>query len=127
MPETTYILAVLVITFSITFALRAMPFAVLGTLRESTLVQDLSRWMPVGVLGILAVTVPWQCHRLSRNGDLRRTRSRRDHRRPLAVRPAHAAQHYPRNSRLCQPGQLPVSHRLSRPGMIRKMVELSRS
>ncbi len=56
MPETTYILVVLLITFTITFALRAAPFAVLGTLQQSTLVDDLSRWMPVGVLGILAVT-----------------------------------------------------------------------
>jgi branched-subunit amino acid transport protein AzlD len=56
MPETTYLLAVLAITFGITFALRAVPFAVLGTLQESTLVADLSRWMPAGVLGILAVT-----------------------------------------------------------------------
>ena len=44
------------ITFSITFALRAVPFAALGTLQKSTLVDDLSHWMPVGVLGILAVT-----------------------------------------------------------------------
>ena len=56
MPETTYLLAVLAITFGITFALRAVPFAVLGTLQESTLVADLSRWLPAGVLGILAVT-----------------------------------------------------------------------
>jgi len=54
--ETTYILVVLLITFTITFALRAAPFAVLGTLQQSTLVDDLSRWMPVGVLGILAAT-----------------------------------------------------------------------
>ena len=56
MPETTYLLAVLAITCGITFALRAVPFAVLGTLQESTLVADLSRWLPAGVLGILAVT-----------------------------------------------------------------------
>lgn len=55
MSETTYIVAVLAITFTITFALRAVPFAVLGTLRESTFVQELSVWMPVGILGILAV------------------------------------------------------------------------
>jgi len=56
MPETTDLLTVLAITFGITFALCAVPFAVLGTLQESTLVADLSRWMPAGVLGILAVT-----------------------------------------------------------------------
>lgn len=56
MPDISYILAVLSITFTITFALRALPFAVLGTLQESTLVRELSGWMPVGILGILAVT-----------------------------------------------------------------------
>lgn len=55
MPDTTYIFAVLAITFMITYSLRAVPFAVLGTLRESTLVQELAAWMPVGILGILAV------------------------------------------------------------------------
>ena len=56
MPEITYLLAVLAITFTITFALRALPFGVLSTLKESSLVQELSGWMPVGILGILAVT-----------------------------------------------------------------------
>ena len=56
MPDTAYILAVLAITFMITYSLRAVPFAVLGTLRESTLVQQLAVWMPVGILGILAVS-----------------------------------------------------------------------
>ena len=55
MSESTYLLAVFAISFSITFALRAVPFALLGTLQESSLVDDLSGWMPVGVLGILAV------------------------------------------------------------------------
>jgi branched chain amino acid efflux pump len=32
-----------------------VPFAARGTLRESTLVQELAVWMPVGILGILAV------------------------------------------------------------------------
>jgi branched-subunit amino acid transport protein AzlD len=54
-PDTTYILAVLAITFMITYSLRAVPFAVLGTLRESTLAQELAAWMPVGILSILAV------------------------------------------------------------------------
>jgi branched-subunit amino acid transport protein AzlD len=55
MAEPTYLLTIFAITFSITFALRAVPFAVLGTLQGSGLVDDLARWMPVGVLGILAV------------------------------------------------------------------------
>jgi branched-subunit amino acid transport protein AzlD len=56
MPETPYIVAVLAIVFTVTLALRALPFAALRTLRESVLVRKLSVWMPVGILGILAVS-----------------------------------------------------------------------
>jgi branched chain amino acid efflux pump len=56
MLDPGYIVAVLALTFAITFALRAVPFTVLGALRESTIVRELSVWMPVGILGILAVT-----------------------------------------------------------------------
>jgi branched-subunit amino acid transport protein AzlD len=55
-PDTAYLIAVLAIVFTITFALRAVPFAVLRTLRTSAIVQRLSAWMPVGILAILAVT-----------------------------------------------------------------------
>jgi branched-subunit amino acid transport protein AzlD len=48
--------ACLAIVFSITLALRALPFAVLHTLRGSAMVRQLSVWMPVGILAILAVT-----------------------------------------------------------------------
>ncbi|MBA2945692.1 AzlD domain-containing protein [Streptomyces himalayensis] len=40
----------------VALALRALPFAVLRTLRDSALVRQLSLWMPVGILAILAVT-----------------------------------------------------------------------
>jgi len=56
MPETSYLLAVLGITFAITFGLRALPFAALNPLRNSGLVRKLSLWMPVGILGILAAS-----------------------------------------------------------------------
>ena len=56
MPETPYIIAVLAVVFTVTLALRALPFAALRTLRESVLVRKLSVWMPVGILGILAVS-----------------------------------------------------------------------
>ncbi|WP_020580385.1 branched-chain amino acid transporter permease [Actinopolymorpha alba] len=56
MPSTAYLIAVLAIVFTITLALRAVPFAVLRTLRDSAIVQRLSVWMPVGILAILAVT-----------------------------------------------------------------------
>ncbi|MGW4977350.1 branched-chain amino acid transporter permease [Streptomyces mirabilis] len=56
MPSTSYLVTVLAIVFALTFALRALPFAVLRTLRGSALVRQLSVWMPVGILAILAVT-----------------------------------------------------------------------
>ena len=56
MPSTTYLIAVLAIVFTITLALRAVPFAVLGRLREAAIVQRLAVWMPVGILAVLAVT-----------------------------------------------------------------------
>ncbi|WP_328982572.1 AzlD domain-containing protein [Streptomyces mirabilis] len=56
MPSTSYLVTVLAIVFVPTFALRALPFAVLRTLRGSALVRQLSVWMPVGILAILAVT-----------------------------------------------------------------------
>ncbi|GAA0982679.1 branched-chain amino acid exporter BrnE [Acrocarpospora macrocephala] len=56
MPSTSYLIAVLVIVFTITLALRAIPFAVLRMLRTSAIVRQLSVWMPVGILAILAVT-----------------------------------------------------------------------
>ena len=51
MPETWYIVVVLGIMFTITFALRAAPFAVIGPLRESVFVATLALWMPVGSSG----------------------------------------------------------------------------
>ncbi|MEU1513619.1 AzlD domain-containing protein [Streptomyces sp. NPDC005811] len=56
MPNTPYLLAVLAISFTITLALRAVPFAVLGRLRDSAVVRSLAVWMPVGILAVLAVT-----------------------------------------------------------------------
>jgi len=56
MPSAWYLVAVLVIVFAITLALRAVPFAALRTLRNLTIVQQLSVSMPVGILVILAVT-----------------------------------------------------------------------
>ncbi|MDO0916947.1 AzlD domain-containing protein [Streptomyces sp. DT2A-34] len=56
MPSTSYLAAVLAIVFTITLALRAVPFALLGRLRDSAVVRRLAVWMPVGILAILAVT-----------------------------------------------------------------------
>ncbi|MET7461157.1 AzlD domain-containing protein [Nonomuraea sp. NPDC005501] len=56
MPSISYLIAVLAIVFTITFALRAVPFALLRTLHSSAVVRNLAVWMPVGILAILAVT-----------------------------------------------------------------------
>jgi len=56
MPDTWYILAVLGTVFTITLALRAVPFAVLRPLRESRLVTTMAGWLPAGILGILALS-----------------------------------------------------------------------
>lgn len=56
MPDTWYIIAVLVIVFTITLALRALPFAALRPLRNSALVRKLALWMPAGILVILAAS-----------------------------------------------------------------------
>lgn len=56
MTGTAYLISVMAIGLAITFALRAVPFAVLKPLRESRLVADLALWMPVGILAILTIT-----------------------------------------------------------------------
>lgn len=56
-PETWYLIAGVAIAGLITLALRALPFAALKPLRRSRFVQALGRWMPAGILLILAVTV----------------------------------------------------------------------
>ncbi|MFO6453457.1 MULTISPECIES: branched-chain amino acid transporter permease [unclassified Aeromicrobium] len=55
-PGAWYIAGVLATVFTITLALRAVPFAILGPLRESTLVKTMATWMPVGILAILAAS-----------------------------------------------------------------------
>lgn len=54
MPSPSYLLWSLVTVLAVTFALRALPFAVIGPLRSSALVRFLNVHMPVGILVILA-------------------------------------------------------------------------
>jgi branched-subunit amino acid transport protein AzlD len=54
-PSTGYLAAVVAIAASITVALRAAPFAVLGRLRDSALVTYLGRHLPAGVMLVLVV------------------------------------------------------------------------
>lgn len=55
MPSAGYIVAALVTILVVTFALRALPFLLIGRLRESAFVQFLGRTMPVGIMLILVV------------------------------------------------------------------------
>ncbi|MGO1537820.1 MAG: branched-chain amino acid transporter permease [Leucobacter sp.] len=57
MPDTLYLITAIAIAGLITLALRALPFAVLKPLRKSKFVKLLGRWMPAGILLILAVVV----------------------------------------------------------------------
>jgi len=55
MPDPGYILASLGTILVVTFALRAVPFAILSRLRDRPIVEFLSLHMPVGILVILVV------------------------------------------------------------------------
>lgn len=53
-PSVGYIIAAIAIAAIITVLLRALPFAALSKLRKSKFVKRIGRWMPVGIMLILA-------------------------------------------------------------------------
>lgn len=55
MPEPSYLIAAVVLAAAITFALRALPFAVIEPLRTSRLAGELAGRMPAGLMLILVV------------------------------------------------------------------------
>ena len=55
MPDTTYLVAAVLVSAAVTWALRALPFAALAPLRASGTVQYLSTRMPAGIMVILVV------------------------------------------------------------------------
>ncbi|MEV0175825.1 AzlD domain-containing protein [Streptomyces sp. NPDC050803] len=55
MPDPAYAVAAIAVTAAVTWALRALPFAVLAPLRASATVRYLSTRMPAGVMIILVV------------------------------------------------------------------------
>ncbi|MBO1900987.1 AzlD domain-containing protein [Leucobacter weissii] len=57
MPELWYMIAAVAVAGIITILLRALPFALLKPLRSSRFVKALGRWMPAGLLLILAVVM----------------------------------------------------------------------
>jgi len=56
-PSVGYMVLAVVIAGVITVLLRALPFAILKPLRKSKFVHALGRWMPAGILVILAVVM----------------------------------------------------------------------
>lgn len=57
MPDLAYMLAAVAIGGVITVLLRAVPFAILKPLRRSSFVKSMGRWMPAGLLLILAIVM----------------------------------------------------------------------
>jgi len=55
MPDTTYLAATVAIAATITFALRAAPFAVVNRLRSASTVTYLGQRLPSGIMIILVV------------------------------------------------------------------------
>ncbi|MBZ4321924.1 branched-chain amino acid transporter permease [Streptomyces huiliensis] len=55
MPDTGYLIAAVATAVAVTWALRALPFALLAPLRSSPLVVYLRKVMPVGVMVVLTV------------------------------------------------------------------------
>ncbi|MGU3436218.1 branched-chain amino acid transporter permease [Actinomycetes bacterium M1A6_2h] len=55
MPDTVYVVAAIAIMAATTFALRALPFALLRPLRSSALVAYLGVYLPAGIMLILVM------------------------------------------------------------------------
>lgn len=55
MPENGYIAVLVMVSATVTWALRALPFAALAPMRHSAVVKYLSIHMPVGVMLMLAI------------------------------------------------------------------------
>ena len=55
MPDNAHIALLVGVSAAVTWALRALPFAVLAPMRHSTVVRYLSVHMPVGVMLMLAI------------------------------------------------------------------------
>jgi branched-subunit amino acid transport protein AzlD len=56
MPDTRYLLGLVLVSAAITWSLRALPFAVLAPMRRSPLVGRLAERLPLGVMVILALS-----------------------------------------------------------------------
>lgn len=54
-PNPGYVAAALAVAVAITVSLRTSSFVLKGALRDSPLLADLGRWMPLGAITILAI------------------------------------------------------------------------
>ena len=106
MADGTYIATALAVAVAITFALRAAPFALKAALRDSRLVTDIGRWMPLGAVSILAVVLPVVDRRVGsrpwHTGTDGRCRDRGD----TLVAPQRGVEHRPRHRSLHRPREL---------------------
>jgi branched-subunit amino acid transport protein AzlD len=55
MPDPAYLITAVAVAATVTYGLRALPFAVLAPLRSSAVVRYLSERMPAGIMVILLV------------------------------------------------------------------------
>lgn len=55
MPDPAFVVAAILVSAAVTWALRALPFALLAPLRASALVRYLGAHMPAGVMTVLVV------------------------------------------------------------------------
>lgn len=55
MPEPGYVAGALAAAVAVTVALRALPFVAKAAVKDSPLLADLGRWMPLGAVTVLAV------------------------------------------------------------------------
>ncbi len=55
MPDPVYVATALGVSVAITVTLRAAPFALKSVLKESALLADIGRWMPLGAITVLAI------------------------------------------------------------------------
>lgn len=55
MPDNGYIAVLVAVSAAVTWALRALPFAVLAPMRHSAVIRYLSLHMPLGVMVMLAL------------------------------------------------------------------------
>jgi branched-subunit amino acid transport protein AzlD len=54
-PDFSYIATALAVAVAITVTLRAVPFVMKNALKDSALLADVGRWMPLGAITILAI------------------------------------------------------------------------